>query len=200
MGTHPPPSRPGDAGRRVAPAARRPAATRSRNSSAARRSRAAAGVAARAMGFSSEGRCVRREGGLEDWRSGFCGSPSRAKPFYPDRTGAGSPGPGKRPDARAVPGPEGGRGPAGLPRNPRLRGGGGVSSLRRNPRKGSESPPRRGYRLRGRPWAPRHPLVSGRRAGKALGADYATPSQGWRDSFRETSVSLVIRPGRIKEE
>ncbi|XP_036707847.1 collagen alpha-1(III) chain-like [Balaenoptera musculus] len=110
------------------------------------------------MGFSSEGLCLRWEAGLEDWWSGFCGSPSRAKPFYPwsGRKPAAQ-GPGNSPTHASFPGPEGRRGPPGLPRNPRLRGGGGVSSLRRNPRKGSESPPRRGYRLRGRPWAPGHP-------------------------------------------
>lgn len=86
---------------------RRPAATRSRSSSAARRKRGAQGeaaIAALAMGLSSEGGCLRREGWRECWRSRLCGSLSGAKAFYPDGTGTGSPVPGKFPDARVIPG------------------------------------------------------------------------------------------------
>lgn len=69
-----------------------------------RRSRGAAAVAARAMGLSSEGLCLLREGWRERWLSGLCGSPNRVNPFYPDQKGVASPG------VREIPGPEG-RGP-----------------------------------------------------------------------------------------
>lgn len=104
---YPSPRRPGDARRRVSPAVRRPADTRSRSSSAVRRRRGAQGeaaIAALAMGLSSEGGCLLQVGWRECWWSGFCGSLSGANAFYSDGTGAGSPRPGKFPDARVIPG------------------------------------------------------------------------------------------------
>ena len=95
-----------------------------------RRSRGAAAVAARAMGLSSEGLCLLREGWRERWLSGLCGSLSLANPFYPDRMGVASLG------DREIPGPEGRRGPARLTRYLRTRG---VIPLPKSPPEG-ESP------------------------------------------------------------
>ena len=124
-----------------------------------RRSRGAAAVAARAMGLSSEGLCLLREGWRERWLSGLCGSPSRVNPFYPwlGRELAAQ-GPGNSRTRGSFPVRKEGLAP---PASQGIHARGvGVSSLCPNPQEGNESPPGWGYlRSRGVCHGRRTPLV-----------------------------------------
>ena len=152
----------------------------------------------------SRRRWLELDGWREAWRSGLCGALSRENRFYPlsTRRGAAQGAVGGQGNSRcpgSFPGAEGSRGPApGVEGDPPAGAGDSETVVSPNAQRGREWPPRGGCHRGGGCGDRERPGIPGRWE-RSWGRICEPRTVVARQFWRESSVSLVIRFGGIKD-